>query len=438
MADSIAPRFSQRSGLGVDGQRRLVAEQVARHRREHERQLRMHHRNLDGLHRGGEALFSFGGDDDRRRLVGAEDRHLFGDVVGRRAGEAGGAHEDQGLRRQVDVLLVLGGVAGDRLVTELGELDPQLVGRDPVRAVADDRPIAPRRRPLLSDGTDLRAAGQHLFHRVGQRAQRGQQLAVDRSAHDLGDRRRQQEARRELRVQRLRRRHRHLDVATVGRVEHAVRLVDQVAVASVDDGDHAGAASAREVDGAVGVGGGARLADGDDERVVHLRPQTETGELGGEGGLDSQFGVARHRAQRGHEALAGDVSGALPDRDHAADGARREIATNLFGQRFRSERQLGLPVDLDQLAAQRLAERGRRLADLLQQEVRERTPVDVASRDLRDGDVVVGDRESRCRRRRSGGCLRAIPAWSPSSTRTWPRLAFGLSRFAGVSPSMRM
>ena len=39
--------------------------------------------------RGGEALLAFAGDDDRRRLVGAVDRDLLGDVVGGGADEAG-------------------------------------------------------------------------------------------------------------------------------------------------------------------------------------------------------------------------------------------------------------------------------------------------------------------------------------------------------------
>ena len=52
-------------------------------------------------------------------------------------------------------------------------------------------------------------------------------------------------------------------------------------------------------------------------------------------------------------------------------------------------------VALDQLAPQRLAEAGRRLGDLLEQEVRELAPVDVAGGDLGAGDVVVGDRQRR-------------------------------------------
>ena len=81
------------------------------------------------------------------------------DIVGGRPSEAGGTHEDQRLGRQIDVLLVLGGVAGDGLVTELRQLDAQLAGGDAVRAVADDGPVAVRRCELLGDCTDLLPAG---------------------------------------------------------------------------------------------------------------------------------------------------------------------------------------------------------------------------------------------------------------------------------------
>ena len=64
--------------------------------------------------------------------------------------EPGRAHEDQRLRRQVDVLLVLGDVAGDRLVAELRELDPHLVRGDRVRRRC--------RRPPSSGGSARGAA----------------------------------------------------------------------------------------------------------------------------------------------------------------------------------------------------------------------------------------------------------------------------------------
>ena len=150
----------QRHGLGVDGQRGLVAEQVADHRAQHERELRRDRRHGERLHRGAEALVPLGGDDDRRGLVGPVDRHLLGHVVGVRALQAGRAHEDERLGRQVDVLLVLGGVAGDGLVAELGELDPQLHGGDPVGAGADDRPVPLRRRELVRRRGDGRSRGQ--------------------------------------------------------------------------------------------------------------------------------------------------------------------------------------------------------------------------------------------------------------------------------------
>ena len=157
-----------------------------------------------------------------------------------RPGEPGGAHEDQRLRRQVDVLLVLGDVAGDRLVAELAELDPHLLGGDLVGPVADDRPVPLRRREPPGRVGDRRSrAASTVAHRVGQLAQRRRAArggaASIADAGRLGDRARQQRAGGDLGVERLRRGHAHLDVAAVGRVQHAVGLVGEVAAAAVDD-----------------------------------------------------------------------------------------------------------------------------------------------------------------------------------------------------------
>ena len=154
------------------------------------------------------------------------------------------AHEDQRLGRQVDVLLVLGDVAGDRLVAELAELDPHLLGGDRVGAVADDRPVALRRCEPPGGLGDLRRAGRAPSRiAVGQLAQRRRAArggaAVGADTGRLGDRAGQQHARGDLGVERLRRGDAHLDVATVGRVQHAVGLVGEVAAAAVDDADHA-------------------------------------------------------------------------------------------------------------------------------------------------------------------------------------------------------
>ena len=178
------------------------------------RPARVHDRHRDHLQGGGEALLAVGGDHDRRGLVGPVDRDLLGHVVGGRAGEAGGAHEDERLGRQVDVLLVLGGVAGDRLVAELGQLDPHLGGGDAVRPVADDGPVALRRRQLLRGGGDLRPAREHLSIASGRSRSAASSRWVDGvAADDVGDGDGQQEAGGDLGVERLGRRDAHLDVA---------------------------------------------------------------------------------------------------------------------------------------------------------------------------------------------------------------------------------
>ena len=67
-------------------------------------------------------------------------------------------------------------------------------------------------------------------------------------------------------------------------------------------------------------------------------------------------------------------------------------ATSAGSARY-ADRRAAQAVDLDDLAAHRLAEARRRLADLLEQEVRRVATIDVAGRDLRRGDVVLGQRQ---------------------------------------------
>ena len=249
------------------------------HGRQHEGQTGMHRRNLDGCQRrliGG--CGALRGDDHRRRLVGPVDGQLLADIGGGGRGQPGGADQDQRLRRQVDVLLVLGGVAGDRLVGQLRQLDAQLRGGEPVGAVADHRPVAPGGGVGPGGLGDLRPGRQHLLQSGGQVPQPREELVLEPTvaAADLaGDGQRQQEARRHLGVERLGGGDAHLDVAPVRRVEDAVGLHDQVAVAPVDDGQHRRPPGPDQVDGAVGVGGRARLADGHDQRVAHVVVEAE-------------------------------------------------------------------------------------------------------------------------------------------------------------------
>ena len=81
----------------------------------------------------------------------------------------------------------------------------------------------------MASGSSRSAAAARRAARVA--ARRSPRPASTRRAGTGGD----------LRVERLGRRHAHLDVATVGRVQHAVGLVGEVAVATVDDGDDGGA-----------------------------------------------------------------------------------------------------------------------------------------------------------------------------------------------------
>ena len=82
------------------------------------------------------------------------------------------------------------------------------------------------------------------------------------------------------------------------------------------------------------------------------------------------------------QALSGDGGGALADHHDPPDAAVAQARPQVVGQRVGAQGDVELPVALDDLPAQGLAERRRRLGDLLQQEVGEVAAVDVASGDL--------------------------------------------------------
>ena len=155
----------ERLGQRVDGQRRLVAEQVARSGGQHEVERRMHSGHLEQLGCRVEASGAGGGDHDRRSAMRAVDGHLFGGVVGHRAGQPRGAHPDQRFAREVDVLLVLSSVFGHRVVADLGELDADLPRRNPVRTVAHHCPVAMRSHVTAGDASDLAVGRQHGLER---------------------------------------------------------------------------------------------------------------------------------------------------------------------------------------------------------------------------------------------------------------------------------
>ncbi len=88
----------------------------------------------------------------------------------------------------------------------------------------------------------------------------------------------------------------------------------------------------------------------------------------------------------------------LPSRRPCAHGGGEHVVV---------EGHLHPAVALHELAAQRLAEAGGRLGDLLQEEVRVRATIDVAGGDLRLLQVGRRRPAARCRRRPAGRCRRA-------------------------------
>ena len=219
-------------------------------------------------------------------------------------------------------------VARDRLVTELGELDAHLVRGDAVRAVADDGPRAAARARCVARSSAIDAAPADAA-RTSRRAARAAPRAVrggtarrsalsSPSSAAIANASRKHG--RDLRVEGLRRRHAHLDVATVGGEEHAVGLVDEVALAPVHDRDHERAARPREIDRAVRVGRRSRLRRSRRRACRSCRrasPKPESSVASVASIVDRAPGD--RAPQRLHETLARDRGGALPDHEHAPD-----------------------------------------------------------------------------------------------------------------------
>ena len=340
------------------------------------------------------------------------------------------------------MLLVLGDVAGDRLVAELAQLDPDLLGGHRVGAVADHRPVAARTgrsRRAASAISRLQGRAPCASRRAAPAARpaargaRWSRAAADR----LGDGAGQQRARRHLGVERLGRGHAHLDVAAVGRVEHAVGLVGEVAAAAVDDADHGRAAGPGQVDRAVRVGRGAALADGDDQRVGHVegrrwKPDSSVAVIG----IDVDAVAAQpRRAARPWPATA-TAAVPWPMHEDAADGPVGEAIADGRGQRPVADRGAEQPLPLDDVAPQRLGEALRRLADLLQQEVGGVAAVDVAGRDLGRHQLVLVDGQRRAVVGEPHDAVELARSVGRRAATTCPPLS-GWSAWAGVSPSMR-
>ena len=283
------------------------------------------------------------------------------------------------------MLLVLGDVTGDRLVTELRQLDPDLGGGDAVGPVADHGPVAPPRGQLPGGLPDALPVLEDPGERVGQAPQRGQHgrpLARVRRPELLGQGGGEQDPRGHLGVEGLGRGDAHLHVPPVGGVEDAVGLVGQVAAPTVDDGHDGAPSGADQVDRPVGVGGGPGLGDGHDQGVGHVLGQLEPGQFGGHDGLHPHRAVGGERLEGGRQALPGDGGRALAGDEDPVDAALPQPRPQLVGQRLRPELHGGPAVPFGQPPPQGLAERGRGLGHLLEQEVREVAPVDVPGRDL--------------------------------------------------------
>ncbi len=337
------------------------------------------------------------------------------------------------------MLLVLGAVTGDRLVAELRELDPHLVRGDPVRAVADHRPVAPARREPLRDrrrSTRRRASTCSIAAGRSRSACKQRDPVLGVPVRQLvGEREREQEAGRDLRVERLRRRDAHLHVAAVGRVEHAVGAVDQIAVAPVDDRQDGRAAGPGEVDRPVGVGGRAALADRDRRACRTCRRRAGSPRARSRARpRPSPRATGRARAASAAARLwPATAAVPCPITSDPPELARAQARAQLLGQRLVRQLDDRYAVALGDLSPQRLAERRRRLRDLLQEVVREVAAVDVAGRDLRRDELARRAPAARSRRRRCARSRRRCPRRARRAPRSGP----GSPRGCRGSPASR-
>ena len=139
------------------------------------------------------------------------------------------------------------------------------------------------------------------------------------------------------------------------------------------------------------------MADGDGERVAHVEAQVEARQLGCGDRVDIKRRVEQFVENR-RGALAGHRRRALSDHPDASDRARSERCHDVLWEGrvtdHGTQRTVALSVRISaDLAAQRLREAERRFGDLLEEEVRGVTAVDVTGRDLRNGYIIVADRQ---------------------------------------------
>ena len=222
---------------------------------------------------GGETGLPLVGDDDGDRLVGLEDGRVLDDVAQDRFPGAGRADDDQGLRGKVDVLFVLHVVGGDGLVAELAQLDADFVGGRLVGTAAHHGPVGPRHGVASGRDLDPVACIARTFRMWPGRARSCSISRVTKSSprrpFRSGKVEVEQGARDDLGVERLGGGHGHFNVPAAAGVHHAVDLEGEVRIPAVDDGQGVGAPLPHHVHGPVGVGGGAGLADGHHQGVLH-------------------------------------------------------------------------------------------------------------------------------------------------------------------------
>ncbi|CAB4688189.1 unannotated protein [freshwater metagenome] len=370
---------------------------MAHHRRQNEGKCAIDRRHSDHLSSSRKTLVALSGNHNRQRLVSAEDGHFFSDIVGRAANQAGRAHDDERLTREVDVLLIFGDIAGDALVAKLAEFDTHFLRGHGIRAVANHGPIPTLRGEPTSGLANLVTQPKYRDKRIRNLTQRREQLmpALRRTKTcRLTDRTCQQRTGSDLRVERLCRGNAHLNVAAVRGIQHAIGLVGEIAVATIHDANHACTATANKIDRAIGVGGCTALAYRHYERVAHVEAHTKATQFSSHHRVDIEAALGERCERRCH-AAPGDGGSALADHKHATNGSGGQTLSDKRRKRSSPNDCAQHAVALDDLAAQCLAEALGGFGDFLEQEVRGRATIDVSRCYLGHNDVALCERQLR-------------------------------------------
>ena len=140
-----------------------------------------------------------------------------------------------------------------------------------------------------------------------------------------------------LRIESLGAGNAHFHVATVGGKQHAISLCRQFAAAAIHDGKNRRAASARQVNRAIGIGSRSALTDRNDQGVGHVELQLKSRQLRCRQCVHLHA-VVNHRAQQLRQAASSNCRSSLTNHTNPRESTSREFCANIIWQHCCVER----------------------------------------------------------------------------------------------------